>query len=303
MKKSMIISTIAMIVVVVVALSTATYAWFNSSNYTTASVTMTTEASADWTMYKGTTTSETTQKTYTFTGGAQSSIALTAAMSNGLYSPTESISVGLTKAGATALATNAKFYEAKTDGSIVTANSAPAEANVDVIRVVNAKSLGAEASSDERTLLLTVVVNAGDTATSTATKYAGAALSFHIEYIKDADATAQIITNGYGVGTVAASGSTNIATRGSDQGASGTGVRPTYANAGTSSVFEPNVAGDPALGINPNDNVFTYKIDIGAVAFEQGVTFAIYTWIDGWTADSSAQGASFTVTYAFTTKA
>ena len=44
MKKSTLITTIAMIVVVVVALSTATYAWFSASELAVASVDMTTGA-------------------------------------------------------------------------------------------------------------------------------------------------------------------------------------------------------------------------------------------------------------------
>ncbi len=50
MKKSTLITTIAMIVVVVVALSTATYAWFTSSQATYANVEMTITADQNLTV-------------------------------------------------------------------------------------------------------------------------------------------------------------------------------------------------------------------------------------------------------------
>jgi hypothetical protein len=203
MKKSTLITTIAMIVVVVVALSTATYAWFSANSFATAAVTMKTTASADWSLVVGDAGSESGGLVpYTFTSTAVDTFDATnsiGALKQGLYAPTAALSI-LDDSTTPTLAqvTYNTFYEAST---LTTTTAKVKTVQEDVTPIVVKVS---NSSGQDKTLKLVVIVNAGQAVESTGTLYAAAAFSYAIQY-KTSKNAATVVTesNGYYIGAAA----------------------------------------------------------------------------------------------------
>ena len=137
MKKSTLITTIAMIVVVVVALSTATYAWFSASEVAVASVNMSTTASSDWALVEGKRPQD--SENISFAGASSDQISLENSM-NGLYSPIAEITTGVSQALQATDSNRATFYSAKKNGSTVIQDGEAKAIDPYYIRVINTKN-------------------------------------------------------------------------------------------------------------------------------------------------------------------
>ena len=312
MKKSMIISTIAMIVVVVVALSTATYAWFTSSAITKATVSMTVTSTGDFAIAKGTPTGDTDVKTYTFTQ-ASTEVQLSDDMKDNIYAPTTS-DISTMSASVNAsnqlVATNVGFVNAQlvADKAIASANSATKQATA--IRVSNI-------SGTQKQLTLSIVINTKKTQTADitdGTKYAIAGTSFAIAYAKGTvgspinTSSFKTLTNGYNVTTetsYTAGAEVNAGTEieaTSDPAIS----KITLVKALALTDIKQGAATTEALtniekscGIGALEYYYTYDISLGAVEATDYVYFVFYTWFDGITVGDTAKGCSFDLTYAF----
>ena len=304
MKKSTLITTIAMIVVVVVALSTATYAWFSASSIAIANVSMSTQASADWALVLG----NKQDTTVSFAGASSDQIDISDAAFDGLYSPTAAINTTISKALQADYANGAAFYTATKSGGKVTQNGNAVVKDPAFIRVVNT------ATEDYKHLVLKVVLVLENADASTSSYYAAAATKFAICNDKGLYAT-----NGYDWvqgKTVGAESGSEIASSASSGyvSPSGSTLKPATGNAEDFNYTNPNlknyfkkITTDPSqdeknMGLVTNNVYVTYEVDFGNVAKNDYVNLAIYTWIDGWTADASAANATFAIRYAFTTK-
>ena len=306
MKKSTLITTIAMIVVVVVALSTATYAWFSASDLAIANVSMSTKAAADWALVLG---NKTDAATVSFAGASSDQIDISDEKFSGLYSPTAAINTTISKALQATYAGGAKFYTATKSGGKVTQNGNAVAKDPAFIRVVNT-------ADDKKHLVLKVVLVLENADASTSSYYAAAATKFAIcndkglyatngyQWVEGKTADAQSgaeITSSAISGTVALSGSTLKTATGTS------GSEFNYTNPNLTTYFTTvgdTLSEDEAnMGLSKGNLYVTYEVDFGNVAKNDYVNLAIYTWIDGWTADASAANATFTIRYAFTTGA
>lgn len=294
MKKSTLITTIAMIVVVVVALSTATYAWFSASELAVASVDMTTTASSDWALVQGVKTGD----NISFAGASSDQISLENSM-NGLYSPTAKIATGIGQGLQVNDSAVASFYSAKKNGAKVIQDGEAKPINPYYIRVINTKN-------EEKTLILSVVV-AIDGSNETS-YYAAAATKFYIsdgttvytsgyKYNAASATSGGLITSGNPTGTESLSG----ATLNTQTGATGNFE---YTNPVLKNFFKKATpdATETKMGLSANNQYFTYDIEVGAFDAASAKNFVIYAWIDGWDADASAANATFSVKFAFYTK-
>ena len=237
MKKSTLITTIAMIVVVVVALSTATYAWFSASTVSTATVSMTTTATSDWMIFEGhgSATEVTNEKAYSFTSAAAETITLVdAGLQTGLKAPSSAAWANtLTVDGTQVNVTSQEFLTAKkAAGNVVKVDGVPTVYDPFVLKVSNATG------ADDKTLKITVVINAGESQ-STGTLYAAAATTFDIAYITTkSGATVQKFTKGY----------TKSATK----------AEGTYANNDVVTAHTTAVDPNPAQFATGSSAIFTY---------------------------------------------
>lgn len=305
MKKSTLITTIAMIVVVVVALSTATYAWFTSSSVSVAKVTISTEATGDWMIFEG--KDKESKGEYTFTTAAAEAIDLTATMlQKGLASPTASYTHAMELSGTTAKVTSQSFIAATKSGETVTAGSAPTAIAPYVLKVSNA-------SGSQKSLRVSVIINAGPSQT-VGTLYAAAATVTDIRYKTTVSGSlVQTVNTAYYKANEGAtdikSGALNVTQNKTAVTANGFTTKPkdgfSYENAtsmksATEYTYFDKSSGDTSLGLGDGDWYLTYSFDIVNLQASDSVYFSIYTWIDGWVADTSAQKAEYKVCYAFT---
>lgn len=312
MKKSTLITTIAMIVVVVVALSTATYAWFSAATVSTAGAEMTTLAQSDWMIFQGTAgVSQTATKEYTFTNSAAQAIDLQEnAIASGIWSPAKStFANAISISGSTASVTSQEFIVAKKASSGNEVTVANTVVDPYVFKVSNA-------SGATKSLNVTVVVNAG-LAEKTGSLYAAVGTVFDISYFKTGDQAATGVNNGYyKTATTEAVEVTDAVTATAKTTAStfNTGSTATdiaYENATNMSgnpadytyFLKAGADGIPDWGIAANEYYLAYTFTVANVTATQSVYLSIYSWIDGWAVDNSAGAAAFKVTYAFTTAA
>jgi len=319
MKKSTLITTIAMIVVVVVALSTATYAWFSASTVSTATVAMTTTATSDWMIFEGAGVStnnenDTNEKAYTFTSAAADAITLSEKnLQKGLQAPSsEAFANSISIDGTQAVVSSQEFLTAKrASQSVVKVDGDPTVYDPFVLKVSNARGV------DDKSLKVTVVINAGVSQT-TGTLYAAAATTFDIAYITTKEnATAQQFTRGYSKcatkqgGYVSQDTVTEYATKvNASAFASGSSSVVTYGSATTMAngeysnfkkVGQTPSAEETSWGLTAGQYYLAYSIVITDIDANDSVYFAIYPWIDGWAADNSAGGANYSINFAFTT--
>ncbi len=329
MKKSTLITTLAMIVVVVVALSTATYAWFTAGQVTTETVSMSTNATSflSLAVKKNVTSSTDWSTADTGTG-----IALTSENRTGLWAPISTIDAAVTFSESTVAATTGNFYQASHKSNNTAAQTtANTEWGMDVMRITNVSDV-------PRSVYLYVVIAVDGNATNANNLYAAQATSFYINckyFTNDANhegtATNKTATNGYGKDddTVTNAneailpkggnaGVQNLAEVALTSGASPVSLtaRPTYNGLTTSGFFHS--AANESLGISEGQYVLIYCVQIcncvvsgtegnytyaGGLAQNESIILGAYTWIDGWTANNAAGNAAFNVTYAFTTDA
>ncbi len=340
MKKSTLITTIAMIVVVVVALSTATYAWFSSSATAVASTNFTTNASGDWSMIVGVATpTSASAGTLVFDGAAVDTATLAKTpIQKGLWAPTAAIATTIAKPdSSTTIANPAGFVSADKGGTAVapvysinalqtaTFNSAKeggaaAENGLPApfaLRVMNV-------SGKEKTLQLNITLNAKNTGL-TNSMFAAAAVRFYVYELSNnggENGTGATYTSGYYPIASAETATVNAKTavdgtitQGSQvnmtAGLSGTYLddnAPTtaaveiasYSVANIASNFTKATGANDNLGIAENDYVRTYTFDMQTYAIGGWSNIIIYAWIDGWVANGSAASANFDVNFGFT---
>lgn len=296
MKKSMIISTIAMIVVVVVALSTATYAWFSTSRQAVATTTITTQSTTDWTIQKSTISSGVA----TFESATEN-IEMQTTLMNGLIAPNTGAIISAqpedNNGGQTNVLNSAKWLQGNNETAAGFKATVVNEGNaVDptIIRVINTKD-------GDKALTLTVYVKLGATPTE-ATKYAASNLCFYV-----ADGSGNTFTNGYTYLTTQLNSAGDVvyssnAKQTADPTVSITGTKPNYAGSDGSlwsrvdSDAQPEVTN---VGMSVGDLYIKYTIGLGTITLNQGINLAIYTWLDGFALKDNAAGASLNVYYAF----
>ena len=313
MKKSMIISTIAMIVVVVVALSTATYAWFTSSAITKATVTMTVQSTGDFAIAKGATSDSAASRSYTFTQAA-TAVTLSDDMSKNIYAPTTPSGIttmgAQVTAGGTLSATNVSFVTAQMSGPTAYANGASAIKDATVIRVSNI-------SGNTKTLTLSIVMklNADGNTITDGTLRSAAATSFAIAYATGesakeiTNASFKLLTNGYNVTSettyadkdVVAKTTAIPASNGITKLTTTDALKRDVDNNPTSfkKVSDNKTALEDAAGLSKDDYYYAYTISIGNVKATEYVYFVFYTWFDGILLDDTAKNSSLDITYAF----
>lgn len=210
MKKSTLITTIAMIVVVVVALSTATYAWFSSSATAIANTSFTTGVTGDWTIMLGTVDGE-NYNDLSYVGTAADTIDLTeqaTAINTGLWCPISEIQTTLaTSEASTTLANRAGFVSAEKTGSKYMVKKLQTEAMNGTAAATNEGSVKPFAlrlvnvSGATKQLQLNITINAGSSGT-TNSMYAASAVRFYIYEVKNTDA----VVNNQATGTAYTSG-------------------------------------------------------------------------------------------------
>ena len=310
MKKSTLITTIAMIVVVVVALSTATYAWFSSQTATTVETQITTEATSGWLLYGGSLSG--TTLTYS------SSIGLDWTLPNGIYSPNEVIgsSTAGKLGGKTAITTftNEQFFNAMVTGGENRSTNGM-EGNKVVpkfVRVINNESEGAD-------LELTIFIIVGANGSTAENVYrAASGFKTYISIYSAADNAVRTETTGYNYGTLSNGTTgdgngyytaTHIAS-GNDAQVVGKSSNVTLnqnvdpASADATANYAVAQAGDEVItkgGATAGDHYRSITIRI-ADDMQKGtaVNLAFYAWLDGWDLDDTASGVTgLKIVYSF----
>ena len=294
-----------MIVVVVVALSTATYAWFSASSIAVATVDMSTSATADWALVEGQRTpGEDGAATVSFAGASSDQIQWRHEDFKGLWSPTAPIATTIQQSLQANAANEAFFYSAKKTGATVTQDANATIMAPDYVRVVNTYA-------GPRHLILKVVLILNAGTANTASYYAAAATKFAI-----CNESGLYATNGYNYNPAVGSGTAFSASE-SPIANSGADLTVNTANSQNASQFNytnPNLTNyfiaagtdkdnEAKWDVQSGSNYVVYTIDFGTVPQNGFVNLALYTWIDGWVADASAANALFSLRYAFTTGA
>ncbi|MBE5763921.1 MAG: hypothetical protein E7338_06875 [Clostridiales bacterium] len=311
MKKSTLITTIAMIVVVVVALSTATYAWFSSGSATTVTGQMTTDARNGWIIYGGTATtnSESGATTITYT-----STAPVLHLMNELYSPVAAISPTLTADGLSATYTQTKFYKATQVGigMLTTAEASlpayvhqevaagPDVDNLNYMRIIN----NTETQTVSDNLQLTIYIYVTDSTVSTAL-IAGKRFSTFI--VTDAGHYNTRYYRGGVEGTLATRAGLEDAT---DDVTYSTAGNPAVnvtadsalATAGYTLVGQEAVTLPDSTELTSGAAYYTITINLGSVNKAASRSIAFYSWFDGWALDNTAAGGAVNILYSFATQ-
>ena len=321
MKKSTLITTIAMIVVVVVALSTATYAWFSSGSTTTVEGAMTTEAKKGWILYGGTvgtpleTENHVGETTITYTSSSPELHLL-----NELYSPTAALSDSYTVEGLTGTYTQKTFYRASQEGTGLkekaTINAAASyqhqeEANgsyfpnLNCIRIINQQDT--QTASDDLTLTIYVYVTGYAQAGNNGQQALMAGKRFCTYIATDAAANSHFNTRYYWGGV----GESSVATRNSKivpkEGVTYSNVEgdtveedSALATTGYTLVSAANTKlGATSVALNNGDAYYSITVNLGAVNKNAARNIVFYSWFDGWALDNTASGGSVNVLYAF----
>ena len=324
MKKSTLITTIAMIVVVVVALSTATYAWFTSDSKTYASQTISTVAAADIVVLANGTRMLATNTKATFTEQALLTYTIGSTQTEndlgirkGLWAPTSQIaSVASGSNSATDSSTSVIVsYIAGTqssDGTTFTVSTAPTDTSADMIRVTAMKA----GSID-----LTIIIGAAD---GEASLFAAQGVSFYL-----ASATAKMANTKYsyfdtnhasyaltkgannegGANVVEANDTTVIANSFTAVDAYGTITDSASANHRVTSTtpgtgFTTNVADTIAdkagIAYGTYTKYYTMTVSLGdAFAQNESRNFLLYNWLDGAYLTDAAGAANIAISYSF----
>ena len=304
MKKSTLITTIAMIVVVVVALSTATYAWFSSASTNKVSATVTTTGAGDFAISQatyGTPDAQTGVAGLSNWTVASAEINLTSTeLMGGLFAPTAELTAanyGLTSASLTK--STGKFYMAESLDSNQTATIKTGATFYKpvVLRIQNT-------SGAAKQLKFYFDVNVGD-GTNSATVYAGESVAFAMMCQDVEFNTISTLSTGYGyagslyqsesaptyaederITTPATATTTAGYTRMAYDGIANTVGTALVAADDDSSTITKGRGGQ--TGEHINSQSFTISTNLANAGI---VYVTLYFWIDGWRADNSAAGA------------
>ena len=296
MKKSTLITTIAMIVVVVVALSTATYAWFTSATTNKVTATVTTEGAGDYSIsvaLLGSPNASTGANTISSWSGASSAVTINNDLMSGLFAPVAELNYTNTQlTSAAAIAGTGKFYDAESlDNNTTATLKHSAEYYVpSVLRIQNT-------SGEVRTLTVSIDINVG-TGSNSADIFAGESVAFALICQDKSFNSITTLTSGYSYGgSLSAGGAASY-----DVGeiissptsvTTSTGYTRMDYDGLTSSVGTVLADDDSERGANQGDYVNTQTLTISpSLPNADYVYVTIYLWIDGWRADNSAAGAS-----------
>ena len=336
MKKSTLITTIAMIVVVVVALSTATYAWFSSSTSAVAtSSTISTSAAADWTLADARQGSSTND--YIINAASDVITLNETTINNGLWTPVDAITTTFNDEGIGAsgsISGNQAFITAKKSGTQVVYDGS-ASIRPDILKVTNSSS------GDKHLKLSVVLNAGNDpTRVASFYACAAVRFYVEFEVVnKDAQAASAvkkyIACNQYA--TAKASGYSDSGLQNEAESRVAQSTFEDKNNAPAAGVTDnktvianinyntaPTVyTGDDAptgfafpakwgittetelaqYGVAETDYIYVYNYEVPGYVFSVGdaANILLFTWIDGWTAQAEAGGASFKVSYAFNT--
>lgn len=319
MKKSTLITTIAMIVVVVVALSTATYAWFSAGTDTTVSGTMSTAAQQGWLIYGATVGSATTTAGDTygntdidFTGTDDISLNLM----DDLYAPYGTFTATFTETNNQTTYKQMPFHKAEQEGAGVALTATagtPAfvhglsdAKNINAMRIFNGNSTGSATADDlELTIYVTIP------ATPTNAQYIAARRFSTYIVTSDGD---NFHTRYYYTSSISESVATRYSTI---VDKSATGV--TYSQY-SSKTIEDNGA-SVSQGFTPvseaaglelpdgttlaqNSAYYTITVSLGSVTRGEALDIIFYAWFDGWALDNTAgTNQSVGILYSFATAA
>lgn len=320
MKKSTLITTIAMIVVVVVALSTATYAWFTNGTATQVTDTISTTAASGWYLYGATfgapseVEGQEGERTVTYSATSDLELHL---LNAGLFSPNAALSSSFNTNGTmTGTYKDTMFFSAEQVGfgvvSEATVKTAPSythvipesnpqqtASNLNAIRIVNN-------NEDAQHCHLTILVSVG---TSPATTAYVAGKKFRTYIVKDAE-SGNVFNTEYYYGTAGAvNAAATIGNNGATIAASTGANAPTYSTdaqgktiingtqptSGYSIAATGNKFGDTVMA--NEEKYYTLDFDLGSVEPYEAINIVFYAWFDGWALDNTAAGADIKIVY------
>jgi hypothetical protein len=307
MKKSVLFSTIAMIVVVIIALSTATFAWFSSDAKSYASQQITTATTSDLIVLANSsmildlendTASFDTNALLTNTQHPASSDV--AGIRAGLWAPTSELALTCTQDSVGAVPSGVVGYMQGTQnaaGTTFKCTTAETNTSPDMIRITSMKS-------GSNNVNLIIYIGASNTDNS---RFAAQGVSFYI-----ADGTAAIANSIYHkANSTAAALAVNATTPTSNfvqVAASGTIADSASANhrATTTTVgtgFSDNAADGPAdkagIAAATYNKYYTMTISLGSFTQNQSKNIVLYNWLDGAYLNDAAGSADIAIAYAF----
>ena len=300
-----------MIVVVVIALSTATYAWFSSATTSTASTTITTTATSGWSLSQG---SINDSKAVTWSSSATTIDLKDQGLTAGLFSPNEELTNKPSTNAATSVTVDSasdNFYACNVSGDDAYVTTASSAKKPTVIRVVNNNE------NASKCIVSVLVVLNEDNAN---TRYAAAAMTFYFAsatttytlgytYCDASGKTAVDVTD-----ITDKTKATEVAAAKVDQtgkktvaSANVSGTKPAYDSAtaaGTTTGFKTNKTGsaisvNDAITINEGQTYLLYTFETDTIAIANGINFVNYTWMDGWVANDAAGAATVSTYYVF----
>ena len=309
MKKSTLITTIAMIVVVVVALSTATYAWFSSSTKQAVTTTIRTDAAEGWMLYGGVYNTDTSKIVYS------STTPLDMTLQDGLWSPntTTAITAALSDKNTTTSFTREDFYSALYKQNEYQSKEAAALVTPNMIRALNN-------TGSEKDLLIEIAIVVGASADDGDFRAAAGFQTYIASFGGSAESQGTPAAKngntayGYGAQSDSSTGTgagywtatktdnailTNLEYSSVAEGENAGTVDPTADNAkkGFAQLTEDKAS---ELGVGAKDDYFfTITFDAGYVANGNAVNIAFYAWLDGWALDDTARGAQLNIVYRF----
>lgn len=306
MKKSMLLSTIAMIVVVVVALSTATFAWFSSFETVSASASLTVSAGEAGLELRENTTRVVTDynadTSETAAPGAWGDWTgtINANMENvTLTAPVANIAVPVyasdAQSNAVPTTDSTLFYEATREGSKVTVNQLATANSTYMYREIQVRST----SSAKKNVIATVTVKVPDSDTTEQSKLAVDNAKVVLVAVKGQATTA--------AGAVIKGTQHNVGldkTLADDTEWEAGLLKPNYVvttNYGGRAASLTGLTAD-TITTSGAAKVFTNKWTDITNASTDYITVRIYMWLDGHGADNAVKGGKVDVSVEFTTE-
>lgn len=287
MKKSMLLSTIAMIVVVVVALSTATFAWFSSFQNVSATADLTITAADAGIEIRENTGSAWGSWTNAVTMEANSLTAVAPTVD--LVAPSYTSD---TAVNAIPDADTVAFYDAQQTTTQVTVKTNPSVAGAYIYKEMQVRST----STDQKTISLAVTVDGtkGGTVSdpSEETKLALAKTKIVVASLKGKSGTAEW------VGTTFNYGLLNASAYAANSNADKLTVSGSVAIAEAGG-RETALSGLSTLAVTGNKITTSDTWANLTNVADDYITIRAWVWIDGHTADNSVKGGDFSVELKF----
>ncbi|MDY4592111.1 MAG: hypothetical protein SO434_01725 [Eubacteriales bacterium] len=307
MKKSMLLSTIAMIVVVVVALSTATFAWFSSFESVTASASLTVSAGTAGLELRENTTrvvtdyNDATSETPSDGAWGDWTGTVSAEMQNvTLTAPVTDIAVPVYAASAQSNAVptteSTLFYEATRAGTKVTVNQLATANATYMYREIQVRST----SSAAKNVIATVTVKVPESDSSEQSKLAVDNAKIVLVAVKGQATTAD--------GAVIKGTQHNVGLDSTLNDASEWKaglLKPTYEvttnYGGRAAALNSSLTAD-TITTSGTTKTFTNTWNSITNASADYITVRIYMWLDGHGADNAVKGGKVDVSVVFTTE-